>query len=168
MEKTGDVNLEDKLRPRPVLIFLQAATVVTLTEHVRQYIGEDKVHRIEIEQKMTGGFKGGEDAHVLDGIERSSESVIYGTFNACSEWSDLSNVDDEWLKEGWIHDQSEEAGPHGEMFIKIIGTHLALGWTTTVIWGFVELDGQRYHARKAVCKKGDIEERARGVYSWIE
>jgi hypothetical protein len=146
----------------------QAATVITLTEHVRQYMGDDKVHRIEIEQKMTGGFNGGEDEHILDGTERSSESVIYGTYMKSSEWSDLSDVADEWLREGWLHDQNEESGPNGEMHIKIIGTHLTLGWTTTVVWGFIELDGQRYHARKAVCRKDDTEERSRGVYSWIE
>lgn len=129
---------------------------------------EDQTHKIEVEQKMTGGFKGGEDVHVLDGTERSSESVIYGTFLGSSNWSDLSDVDDEWLKEGWIQDQVEEAGPQGEMYIKITGTHEALAWVTTVIWGFVELDGQRYHARKAVCRKGNLEERARGIYSWIE
>ena len=79
--------------------------------------------------------------------------------------SDVEDLD-EYLKEGWIGGDEEKAGPGGEKHMKVETVNEKGQWTVTAVWGFVNIEGARYHARKLVCRKGEQVERVRGVYSW--
>ncbi|KAL1966314.1 hypothetical protein VTN77DRAFT_4667 [Rasamsonia byssochlamydoides] len=147
----------------------QVVNIVTLTEHINHITDSpNDVQRIEIEQRISGGFKGGNECRVLDGSEQRFDNEIFGTIKEWSTWSDLSDVEDEWLKDGWLEGENERAGPKGEKHIKVFSTNEKFGWNVTAIWGFVGINGQRYHARKVVCKKGSEEARARGIYGWVK
>lgn len=40
-------------------------------------------------------------------------------------------------------------------------------WTAEMVWGFEEIDGKRYHTRRAVVRNGDKVERVRLVYDYL-
>ena len=147
---------------------VKAVNLVTLTEHITHVRDEKNVPRIQIEQRISGGFKGGEECRVLDGSEQRFDNDIFGTIKEWSTWSDLSDVHHDWLKEGWLEGEGEQAGPKGEKHIKVFSTNEKFGWNVTAAWGFVEVDGKRYHARKVICVKGDRMARVRGVYGWVQ
>lgn len=144
----------------------KAAAVVAVTEHISQTEAQNNVARFDIELRITGGFKGGKEWLVLDGSEETMNHVNLGPVKNVCTWSDLSDVDDEWLKEGWLDE--EPAGPNGERYLKISVKSEQGGWHLTNIWGFIEIEGERYHARKLLCQKGEETARCRAIYGWVE
>jgi hypothetical protein len=40
------------------------------------------------------------------------------------------------------------------------------GWTAEQVWGFEEIDGERFYTRRVVVRKGDEVERVRLVYDY--
>ena len=83
-----------------------------------------------------------------------------------ARWIHLSVLDDEYLKEGWLDSDDEKGGPDGEKHILVVTVSEQGEWTVTAVWGFVDINGQRYHARKVACRKGEEVVRSRGIYSW--
>ena len=122
--------------------------------------------RIDIEQRITGGFKGGMEWLVLDGSEQTILHENFGEINLMSRWGDLGDEDDAWLREGWLEGEEEKAGPNGEKHIKVLIEHKKVGWKLIVVWGFMEVDGQRYHGRKLLCRNGSEVAKCRAIYGW--
>jgi hypothetical protein len=146
----------------------QAAGLITVTEHITHTISpSDDVHRILIEQRMTGGFKGGEDEIFIDGLERASVHSISGAITSRASWTDPSDLEDEWLIEGWCGGEEEKGGPNGEKHMKTVVKSEIVGWEMDIVWGFVMLGGERYHSRRMVCRKEGVVERARIIYGWL-
>lgn len=48
----------------------------------------------------------------------------------------------------------------------VVNQDKGYGWTAEQVWGFEEIDGQRYHTRRVVARKGDKVEHLRLVYSY--
>jgi hypothetical protein len=46
-------------------------------------------------------------------------------------------------------------------------TNEEAGWTIDQVWGFEEINGERYHTRRSVLVKGDAVERGRIVYNYV-
>ena len=72
----------------------------------------------------------------------------------------LSEIDDDFLKEGWTQDCLE-----GEV-IESTNESVSDTWTARQIYGFAEINGEKKQVRKIVGKKGDQVERIRMVYDW--
>lgn len=70
------------------------------------------------------------------------------------------------MKEGWLEGEVEKAGPEGEYHIESLAVNDEKGWTARQIWGFAEVDGQRYYVRRVVVSKGSEVLRVRLVYNW--
>ncbi|KAL3491302.1 hypothetical protein BJX62DRAFT_237378 [Aspergillus germanicus] len=60
----------------------------------------------------------------------------------------------------WIED---EDGQH----LHCVITNEEAGWTIDQVWGFEEINGERYHTRRSVLVKGDAVERGRIVYNYV-
>lgn len=101
---------------------------------------------------------------VTDGSEQVMEHVNLGRITSASTWSDLSEFDGDytWLKEGWLESNEEGKKKH----IKTATTSETGGWHLVNVWGFIELEGSRYHARKLLIKRGDEIAKCRAVYAW--
>lgn len=101
---------------------------------------------------------------VTDGSEQVMEHANLGRITSATKWSDLSEFDGDytWLKEGWL--EASEAG--NKKHIMSATTSAIGGWYLVNVWGFIELDGARYHARKLVIKRGDEVARCRAIYAW--
>jgi hypothetical protein len=70
-----------------------------------------------------------------------------------------------YLKEGWLS-EGEAAGPNGEKHVQSFVINEKAGWTGEQIWGFIQIDGVRYYARRVIVIKGDKAMRVRMVYDW--
>lgn len=137
---------------------------MTVTEHIKQSKTPSDIARYDIELRISGGFKGGSEWLVLDGSEEPMDHVNLGRITNASTWSDLSEVDDEWLKEDWLDEAP--LGPNGEKHIKASVKSEQGGWQLTNVWGFMDIEGKRYHARKLFIQRGEETARCRAIYAW--
>lgn len=137
--------------------------MVKLTENIKQFVDDRGAETILIESTITGGFKGTSQCRVLDGSEQNSMDETFGTIQEISTWSDLSDLNNRWLKEGWLQEQDESNQKH----IKVVCSSKRFGWSTITVWGFAEIDGQRRHVRKFSAIKDGKEFNVRAVYDWL-
>lgn len=146
----------------------KAISLATVTLHVKQYTHDDGVVRIDIQQTITGGIKGTAELRTLNWTERSHSDHIFGDLKGKSRWITLENpeITDEYLKEGWLEGQEENAGPEGERHIESFVANEGKGWTGDQIWGFAIVDGKRYYTRRVVVQKGSEVLKVRLVYNW--
>jgi hypothetical protein len=147
----------------------KAISLATITLHTKQYFSsDDKATHIDIEQTATGGIKGTTEIRVLNWSERSHEDHLFGNVKGQSRWlTSLDQVDDAFLKEGWLDVDSEKGGPDGEIFIESYVINEEKGWDARQVWGFAIVDGKRYYTRRVVVTKGKEVLRVRLVYNWI-
>ncbi|KAF2268647.1 hypothetical protein CC78DRAFT_454848 [Lojkania enalia] len=144
----------------------QAAGIITVTERITHTKDDKDTHKIVIEKRMTGGFKAEDEVLVTDGSIQSLSHSVFGNVKVRSEWSDLSEVDDKWLKEDWNHGSGENDGVNDAQHIKVSVSNDQLGWDLTVVWGFVLIDGKYYHSRRMLCRKGDQVAKAQIIFAW--
>jgi len=142
--------------------------LITVYEHITHSQNENKVDEMIIDQQITGGFQGGREHIVVDGSERIINHQIFGDIKERAVWSDLSEVDDEWLKEGWSNSPTTTSDSSRMPHLKVSVTNETLGWVLVVVWGFIIAGGQRHHCRRLICRKGDEVEKVRSVYGWVD
>jgi hypothetical protein len=99
---------------------------------------------------------------VLDGSEKAVDHAHLGRVTTAAMWSDLSELDDAWLRGDWLDETSSSL-----KYIKGSVTSKQGGWHLTNVWGFVNLEGTRYHARKLLVRRGDKVARCRAIYAWV-
>jgi hypothetical protein len=101
---------------------------------------------------------------LMDGSEDIMEHANLGRITNICSWSDLSEFDkdDAWLTEGWLKGPNSKDQKH----VKTDTTSERGGWRLTNIWGFVEINGARFHARKLLIRRGDDVAKCRAIYAW--
>lgn len=136
-----------------------AIAYASITLHVKEY-EEDGVTRIDIQQIATGGIQGTTEERKLDWSEREHSDHIFGNVVGQSRFlpPDSELIEDPWLKEDWL--------PEGEV-VESLAINKEAGWTALQIWGFAEVDGQRYYTRRVRASKGDEVVRVRLYYDWL-
>jgi len=147
----------------------KAIAWATITLHVKQYSEAGVVH-IDIDQTATGGIKGTTELRVLNWSEKSHKDHLFGEVKGRSRWTDVGaegwDALDSYLKEGWLTGDSEKSGPNGEVHVQSWVENTKDGWIANQIWGFIEIEGTRYYARRVVVTKGDKALKVRMVYKW--
>jgi hypothetical protein len=144
----------------------KAISLATVTLHVKQYSDEDGSTHIDIEQTATGGLKGTTELRHLVWTFQEHDDHIFGHLKGKSRWLGLDAVEDDFLKDGWLEGDEENAGPAGERHIESYVENEEKGWTADQIWGFAIFDGQRYYTRRVVVTKGSEVMKVRLVYNW--
>lgn len=95
---------------------------------------------------------------------------MLGTLHEEARWVNLADISDPWMREGWVYtaDELEKGGggPNGELHIEIRATNGSGDFSTLAVWGFTEIDGVRYHCRRGMCRRGEAEARAVGIYGY--
>ncbi|TKA29672.1 hypothetical protein B0A54_15847 [Friedmanniomyces endolithicus] len=137
-------------------IVRQAVLYSTVTVTIKQYSGDDgKVH-LDQKQVSTGGITN-EEFRMLDWSWSETENRIWGKVkgkNRCGTLEhDVSELDDDFLKEGWAQDCIDDG------IIETVSESLTNGWVATQIFGFADVDGLRKQVRRIVSRKGDQVER---------
>ncbi|PBP16157.1 hypothetical protein BUE80_DR013039 [Diplocarpon rosae] len=144
----------------------KAIGLATVTLHVKQYVDESSITHVDIEQTATGGMKGTTELRILDWTDRSHNDYVFGNVTGKNRWSSLQDIDDAFLKDGWLEGEEEVAGPNREKHIESWVKNEEKGWTAQQIWGFATIEGKRYYARRVVVKKADQVLKVRLVYNW--
>ncbi|KAF2874841.1 hypothetical protein BDV95DRAFT_616096 [Massariosphaeria phaeospora] len=113
----------------------QAAGVVTVTDHITH-----NDTRIDTILTITGGFKGGEEFLILDGSSQTLAHENLGPIVTQATYSDLSDVSDDWLKQGWYYgeghdEQSDEQKKKEHIKVEISSEKIGASDTVkTPIW----------------------------------
>lgn len=143
----------------------KAIALATVTLHVKQYTGDDGIVHIDIEQTATGGIKGTTELRALDWVEREHTDHVFGVVRGKTRWIELDHpeLDDDFLKEGWLTGDEEKSGPNGERFVQSFAD-AKNGWTGNQVWGFAMIGSERRYTRRVVVIKGDQVKKIRMVY----
>ena len=65
---------------------------------------EDGVEKLTIHQVLSGGAGSSDDERILDWEERAKDDPLYGPILTRSKRSQLQDIEDDYLKNGWIDD----------------------------------------------------------------
>ncbi|KAK0618053.1 hypothetical protein B0T17DRAFT_509612 [Bombardia bombarda] len=178
MNKSQSSNVEPGLALQGVgWVTRKAVSLATVTLNIKQYTGPPsppaepsgpEVAHVEMEQTGTGGMKGTTEKRCLDNVFREHSDWLFGHVKGHSRWVDIGEVDDAFLKAGWLEGAEEAAGPNGETHLLSHVESLDLGWTATQIWGFKLVDGVRKYVRNIVIAKGAERVELQLVYDRLE
>lgn len=136
--------------------------LATLTLHCKTYTDEAGTTHIDIDQTITGGLKGTSEHRQLDWQTGEHEDHVFGKVRGQSRWIALGEVQDPWMKEGWLPEMSEGDNKMVQSYVESVGG----GWVADQIWGFAEVEGVRRYVRRAVVTKGSTRKQARLVYDY--
>lgn len=143
----------------------KAIGLATVTLHVKQYIDDDKVTHIDIDQTATGGIKGTTELRTLNWEFKEHTDHIFGELKGKTRWTTLDLIDDDFLKQEWLDGEAEKGGPDGEFVLESY-VEATAGWTGKQVWGFAIVEGERRYTRRVVITKGSEVLKIRMVYNW--
>ncbi|KAJ7108811.1 hypothetical protein C8R44DRAFT_636367 [Mycena epipterygia] len=109
---------------------------------IKHHTAADGVEHIDIEQHIKSGSAPKTETRVLTWAETTNESPLFGSIVTKTRRVNASELDDEFLKEGWTAD-TVEAG--------VIQVHArsegGVKWVAMQTWGIEEVKGERRHTR---------------------
>ena len=121
----------------------------------------DIVTHIDIEQIATG-LSSTIENRCVDNTWREHSDWLFGTVKGKTYWVGLDDIEDEYLKQGWL--------PEGEGKNMVL-SHVEsqdYGWTADQVWGFQEVEGERRYCRNIIVVKEDQRAEFRFVYDYEE
>ncbi|KAG1757738.1 hypothetical protein EDB19DRAFT_1623409 [Suillus lakei] len=146
MNKTLSDDSDDILKLQGVSWFKRRAiSMFTLTLVVNHYADEAGVEHIDIQQTLSGGISGTNEARILDWEERSQSDDVFGAVIGQSKRVKAEEVEDEFLKSGWTEDAVEDG-----LVLTVARSDTpksGMEWRAEQTWGFEELNGERRYAR---------------------
>jgi hypothetical protein len=141
----------------------RAIAAATATLHVRHYKDDNNVEHIDIEQKIASGLPGTTENRTLDWTFRESSDFIFGPVLGKSRRVPVDEIDNEFLRNGWMPDtvehgvidaymksdtpkskrtwMVEQVRQHFRCFARLQNT------LPIQVWGFEEINGERRHVR---------------------
>ncbi|KAK3949279.1 hypothetical protein QBC32DRAFT_349566 [Pseudoneurospora amorphoporcata] len=177
MNKSLSSDLDPGLKLQNIsFLTRKLVTSVTLTLDVKQFSAPPSppaeacapaVIHIEIEQTGTGGIKGTSEKRCLDNVFRDHKDWLFGHVKGQTRWVSGDDIEDAFLKSGWIETEEEKKGPNGETHVLSYVESYTDGWTATQIWGFKILEGERRHVRNVVIAKGSERVEMQLVYDYL-
>ncbi|KAK4239068.1 hypothetical protein C8A03DRAFT_32866 [Achaetomium macrosporum] len=178
MNKSQSSNVEPGLALQGIgWMTRKAVTMSTVTLHVKQFVAPPSppadpanppVTHIEIEQTGTGGFKGTTEKRCLDYTFREHSDWLFGHVKGQTKFVAAEEVQDEFLKSGWLEGDEEKGGPNGETHVLSYVESLDNGWTATQIWGFKTIEGVRKYCRNVVIAKDGERVELQLVFDFLE
>ncbi|KAF4585792.1 LCCL domain-containing protein [Ophiocordyceps camponoti-floridani] len=171
---TMNKELSDSAEPGLVLqgiglLIRKGIGLTTISLSIEQYEGsprppstaEGPVMRIDTTSSATG-FTSTSERRCVDDVRREHSDWLFGTVEGRSHWIQLDDVDDEFLKEGWVFADGED-----KTLLRAIGVNKTAGWTATQTWGFQMINGERRYCRNVVIEKGEERVNLRVVYDYV-
>jgi hypothetical protein len=123
----------------------RAIALATITLYVKHYKDESGVEHIDIDQKLTGGITGSSEIRILDWTSREHDDSIYGPLVGKSRRVKLDEIENEYLKKGWLQDTEQ----HGAInaYAQSDTPKSGTSWTADQIWGFELVGDERRYTR---------------------
>ncbi|KUI66264.1 hypothetical protein VM1G_01978 [Cytospora mali] len=141
----------------------KAIGLATVTLHTKEYVDEQGVTHIDVQQTATGGVKGNTENRTLDDTFREHTDWLFGHVKGRTGWvaskAEIGDGTDAFLTDGWEEGQTEWIVSNVES--------LDRGWTVRQVWGFRDVNGERRYARNTVVAKGDERVELRLVYDYV-
>jgi hypothetical protein len=139
--------------------------MMTVTLNVKQYVDDEGVTHIDIDQVGAAGVRGTTERRILHGEWNQHEDHVFGAVKGRSKWTKLSALsdsdeDDKFLKSKW--DQQTQEGDVIESYAE----SLSNGWIARQVWGFQDINGVRKYTRNIVVKKGSETQRVSLHYDY--
>ncbi|KAG5989345.1 hypothetical protein E4U52_005654 [Claviceps spartinae] len=143
-----------------------AISYATITLTVTQYeaapkppnTSTDTFTHIDITQSASG-LTSTQENRCVDDMVREHTDWLFGTVQGRTKWVSLEDVEDTYLKNGWL---VEGDG-------KFLCSHVEnqeSGWTADQVWGFQSVNGERHYCRNIVVAKGKQRAEFRLVYNY--
>ncbi|KAJ7861606.1 hypothetical protein B0H13DRAFT_2072711 [Mycena leptocephala] len=122
-----------------------AISMATVTLAIKHYKSDEGVEKIDIDQTITGGIPGTREERTLSWTERSTEDGLFGFVTGKSRRCQVSELDEEFLKNNWTADTLE----HGVVQSYVVSDTPKSGttWIANQAWGIQEINGERRYAR---------------------
>ncbi|RDW90312.1 uncharacterized protein DSM5745_02087 [Aspergillus mulundensis] len=105
--------------------------------------------------------------------EEIKDHPLFGSMSVRSRWARMrkSTLDEKFTIEGMndeaeVGEGEEDDEATEEEVIEVIVHGTTGGWISHQIWAFEEIDGQRYHTRRARVTKDEKVVTVRMVYDW--
>ena len=108
-------------------------------------------------------MKGTTEKRCLNWEKGEHDDHIFGRVAGQSRFIALSEVEDPWMKEGWLPEMSEGDNKMVQSYVESVNN----GWTADQTWGFADINGERRYVRRAIVKKGKDVKKARLVYDYV-
>ncbi|KAK0383171.1 hypothetical protein NLU13_9084 [Sarocladium strictum] len=115
---------------------------------------------IDIEQ-TAAGLKSTNEKRTVDAEWREHSDWLFGNVKGKSFWVGLDDVEDDFLKQGWLKEGDDE-----KFLFKSYVESLDNGWVASQIWGFQEVQGERRHVRKILVTKDSKRAAVTFVYDY--
>lgn len=119
----------------------------------------DVVTHIDITQTASG-LKSTQEDRCIDDFFRGHADWLFGKVRGKSSWVSLEEIDDEFLKTGWL---VEGDGKLLKSYVESQDDD----WIATQIWGFEMVEGERRYTRHVVVTKKDQRVQIRMVYDYV-
>lgn len=141
---------------RKVLNMAAVTLVITESE-------EDGLTRIHVENRPASGLPPTTEDRVFNYESVEVAHALFGKVRSKTRWAGATDLDevDEFLAAGF---DTEVAQP---LFVHIMTEHLDNGVVTHQAWGFEQVEGNRFHTRHIVVKKGEEAVRVKLVYDYL-
>ncbi|KAI0307701.1 hypothetical protein B0F90DRAFT_1813123 [Multifurca ochricompacta] len=146
MNKSLSDDTDEILRLQGVSWFKRRAiSLSTITLYVKHYKDDAGVEHIDIDQRLTGGISGTIENRTLDWTFRDHEDHLFGPIIGRSRRVKLDEIENEYLRKGWLPDTEE----HGAInsYVESDTPASQTKWIAEQIWGFEQIEGQRYYVR---------------------
>ncbi|KAH7326534.1 hypothetical protein B0I35DRAFT_475170 [Stachybotrys elegans] len=106
------------------------------------------------------GLSSSQENRCLDDTWRESSDWLFGTVRARVRFTSIEELDDAFLKKGWLKEGE------GKTLIIDETQNVKSGWTATQVWGFQIVKGERRYCRNLLVKKGSKRAEIRLVYDY--
>jgi len=138
-------------------IVQQAVNYSTITVKLKQYTDDAGV--VHVDQEQVSSVATQHEPRELNGVRGEREVQFWGKVKGYNKYTKLAEVDDEFLKEGWLDADGD--------FIESYTESATDTWTAKQVWGFAEIQGERRHCRRVVAKRPGSEDiKIRLVYAY--
>ncbi|KAL2685080.1 hypothetical protein Neosp_006175 [[Neocosmospora] mangrovei] len=139
--------------------------LATITLDINQYqappkppnTSTDVFTHVDIVQSASG-LTSTKENRCLDETFREHSDWLFGNVKGNSKFVPLDEIEDDFLKQGWLPDQPK--------FIRSYVESQGNGWIATQIWGFEEVKGERRYVRHVLVTKGSERVTAKLVYDY--
>lgn len=139
----------------------RAIGIATVTLRLKQYIDDQGITHIDIDQLVTGGFKGTTELRTLNWTEVDHTDHLFGQVRGKSRWIKLADVKDEFMKTGWAAEMNGTEAV--QSYVESVN-----GWTADQLWGFEVIAGERRYVRHIVVVKGKERKAIKLVYDLVK
>ncbi|OCH96031.1 hypothetical protein OBBRIDRAFT_358687 [Obba rivulosa] len=166
MNKSLSDDTDEILRLQGVSWFKRKAIrMASIYLTVKHYTSDDGVEHIDIDQVLSGGVGSNTENRILDYEEREINDPTFGWVLSRSRRVSLDDIDNDWLREGWMDDVWEHGTVDTRAQSATEKSHTT--WAVEQTWGFEEIDGEKRYARHLdFLGPGGEKIRARLVYDY--